>query len=823
MKNITSLYRWIYIVLLGFASAIIVLVVSALINNSDFTNFLINAIASLNLPTYIGLNILSIAFILYILNVFFVFKITQLKNISCQIKYPPITISVLICVLILFFSSDYEFSPINLSFIQKYHLSTSLILIALLAGLLLWNHSKNGILNNKKSDLEDVTIPEWIEENSENSYLYRWLNTENPINHPKDDLSSRRVYADRIAEKLLKKGERNHICLIGPFGIGKTSIWKMTNEILNNKNFIFVPIDGWGIPEGSCAAIILNEIVYALSDYVDSAAIKAIPKEYTEAIAGTDLSGASFISSILLLHNKKSPIQILNKIDKILSCIGKRIVVVLEDFDRNENHLKTSNEIASLLDRLRQLNSIDFILCIGVGEGSEVLSRISTYREDIAHFNTKATVQKVIHLMNEYTKYKNIEPIEQGVEHLDYINDVIKTPREMKYILRRSLSAWEKLAGEVNYQDLLIVNILRHSSPETLSLIVENFEEFKKGKRENDDGPLIKLFNESVKNNSVNAISNLVKILFPKWNFDTYVKLRSSFQRLDDTQGSEYLNRILSESVSDDLKDVEFIKKIRTLNETNSGSVLVPDNILNEIIFSENLTYKFIKLTHITVDYGKSYVSGFNLARFILARYKNDKSIYVDEQFGYEQIKYLVKKIESKIHFFEITNFFLKKDIQLSIEFFLLSYGELSSEKYVGIFYRNFIDGDTDMKSKSIKFKESINHNDPNTIEKDNANTLLKIYAWVKNSRHDISDYIDLLVNTFKIEKIHMCPHMVNIIGKFVLSENMSIPEKNSWLAHKNLLIELFDEISANEIPSWKRDVLYPMMVQRKEALKSFQ
>ncbi|MGV3523260.1 MAG: hypothetical protein ACO1RX_03500 [Candidatus Sericytochromatia bacterium] len=112
----------------------------------------------------------------------------------------------------------------------------------------------------------------------------------------------------------------------------------------------------------------------------------------------------------------------------------------------------------------------------------------------------------------------------------DYIYSLVKTPRLLKQIFRRSYLDWQRLHGEIDFSHLLIGRVLRESAPESFDFLVENIVTIRlafsnnssKVAKKDKDNILISLNNEwekiteKVKWNK-NAAYSLVKFLFPEW------------------------------------------------------------------------------------------------------------------------------------------------------------------------------------------------------------------------------------------------------------------------------------------------------------------
>ncbi len=69
-----------------------------------------------------------------------------------------------------------------------------------------------------------------------------------------------------------------------------------------------------------------------------------------------------------LLGSEKDPVDILKRLDIILQSINTRMVIILEDLDRNVSKDSIDKEMPSLLDRLKCLEQVSFFWQLGQGK-----------------------------------------------------------------------------------------------------------------------------------------------------------------------------------------------------------------------------------------------------------------------------------------------------------------------------------------------------------------------------------------------------------------------------------------------------------------------
>jgi hypothetical protein len=115
---------------------------------------------------------------------------------------------------------------------------------------------------------------------------------------------------------------------------------------------------------------------------VDCLSIITLPANYRSALSSTKSPLATIIAA--LLNTDEDPIRTLERLDKILRAVKMRLVIFLEDLDRNCSDSLIRDEMPALLDRLRYLNNVSFILAIGTEDNySKILIRICEHVESL--------------------------------------------------------------------------------------------------------------------------------------------------------------------------------------------------------------------------------------------------------------------------------------------------------------------------------------------------------------------------------------------------------------------------------------------------------
>jgi hypothetical protein len=232
--------------------------------------------------------------------------------------------------------------------------------------------------------------------------LSLWIEDESPICSPFQDLFGLARISRRIANILLNKDTRT-VGIVGTYGSGKTSLLKIVEYYLNHRReldpkesvqpdrgegnsfqgkIVLCRVDGWGRSKGSVAQQILSIAVNRLKNDVDCLSVVMVPTNYRKALEGGKTTWATIISA--LFHTSCDPIEQLEKLDDILCAADLRLLIFLEDLDRNTDDKIIRDELPSLLDRLRSLRNVSFVLAIGTErQYSNILIRICDHVETI--------------------------------------------------------------------------------------------------------------------------------------------------------------------------------------------------------------------------------------------------------------------------------------------------------------------------------------------------------------------------------------------------------------------------------------------------------
>ncbi|WP_152996236.1 P-loop NTPase fold protein [Pseudoalteromonas sp. H105] len=341
----------------------------------------------------------------------------------------------------------------------------------------------------------------------------KWFKDDSTIKNTEKLEPDLQVYAKRIADRLLKRGDQGggqlkgaqHIALCGPFGCGKSSIVdSIASELAKSPKqsgeWIHSDISTWGAASGSVAHVVLSHIIDDISQHIDMCAFRALPKHYTEAMK---VGGSFFQFASTLLAGPVDIEKRFKKLNDVLEATNHKLLITLQDVDRGtgDDNEKRLNDIAALLDRLkdRGLSHINFIIAMGNENevAAEVISKATDYKEGVAAKDCYEYLSKYTKLClesalrpnkgREIDSYKiaggrgllKLDSLNAGQRDslsselkrfeisISYINGSIASLRVLKKVLRRVEQIWQpgKLMGEVNFISLIMVTTFREVYP----------------------------------------------------------------------------------------------------------------------------------------------------------------------------------------------------------------------------------------------------------------------------------------------------------------------------------------------------------------------
>ncbi len=429
-----------------------------------------------------------------------------------------------------------------------------------------------------------------------------WIETEKPIEKAEEDLFGFTARAEYIAG-ILRGEKRKTVGLEGGFGSGKSSLLNLVEANLKKynttteakpKRIIVCRADTWGLGKDSVAEYILRRAVDKLAEKVDCSGLMDLPGQYRQAVSAT---GNGWLHLLACLCNPpKEPGEELERLDEVLEAAGLRLVVFIEDIDRNPGSENLLSELAALLDRLRDLNNVSFVLALLAD--TTILDRLAESHEPVpvmpyktvrnaCDMLRKELLKKCIdigfdeesreeRLKTTLTLGRDLAPELISYETamstpLSAIARPMSAPRTMKRVLRETIKIWDRLPGEIDFDDLLVLTTMRFALPPVYSFFVNNIETIR-GYHERKEP-----FSDQEKTESkarldkewptvVRGVSDqeaarvLVSFFYDLWEQKkTNLACQSIMNRLP----TDYWERYLRQDIREDISDQELAETIR--------------------------------------------------------------------------------------------------------------------------------------------------------------------------------------------------------------------------------------------------------------------
>lgn len=298
------------------------------------------------------------------------------------------------------------------------------------------------------------------------------LKTRIETDKPKSNDSTQHI-AKQIEKTLCdekNKAKSTRILICGPFGVGKTTAINLAVDKLKNKKelpkLVHCNIDLWGVEAESIIQYVLDEVLIALGTEIDMCKFRSLPSHYISAMNAGNTSSKVFAA---FMHKPTSPDALLKSLNDVINAANLRLLVTIQDLDRNQKALDSLHALAGLLDRLEELQGIDYIFA---GENrpefSDTLLRICPIRFD---FSIPNFTEEINELENELINadmqmyYQKILLGQYIPRCPQIINQLLSSFRALHTLEEQIKSAWQELGGEVLFYDFVLLQALKHNSP----------------------------------------------------------------------------------------------------------------------------------------------------------------------------------------------------------------------------------------------------------------------------------------------------------------------------------------------------------------------
>ena len=328
------------------------------------------------------------------------------------------------------------------------------------------------------------------------------------------DFFKREPYITRMLKRIIRSssnsvpqedGQQNSKgqVLLGEFGSGKTTIVNLLEKELDPE-WIVSRFDCWqrsGKPQ-ELAAQFIEQAIHDVGQQIEVTSLVGLPESFATALYGSN----HWWNLLDIWFRPGRPEEVIAKLDTLLKVNNRKLLLVVENVDRNEERGHFINIIAAILDKLQQAQgtgNIHFIFSADEALlDAEFLYRIADYRERVANFippdllirfmalcldgalnkqddgesliipylskgfslpeDAQGKIEAVKHAFeissdddNDKSSAFSKESIENQV--LMALTNILSNPRRLKHVLRDMYQRWmDELRGEVNLFDLLL-------------------------------------------------------------------------------------------------------------------------------------------------------------------------------------------------------------------------------------------------------------------------------------------------------------------------------------------------------------------------------
>lgn len=328
--------------------------------------------------------------------------------------------------------------------------------------------------------------------------------SDKPINSPFEDAFERYHFAQRVADTFKKREDPASLVvgLYAPWGDGKTSVLHMINyEIKDSSDIISVSFNPWIFTsETELIKGLFNSLASALERKLTnrSQEISAAVVKYggIASLAGSVFGIESIIKGATEVAEKFSSVELeetKNRIIKILSEEGKKVIVFIDDIDRLDK-----NEIYAVFKLVKLTAEFDYISYILAFDDDVVISSLSERYGGSKEVAGRKFLEKIVQiplrlppLRNQNLRNFAFNQIDEAIRETETSLDELQirefaegyiyglesrltTPRLAKLYANDLKFNLPLLKGEVHPVDLMLLEGIKVLYPQVYELIRNN-------------------------------------------------------------------------------------------------------------------------------------------------------------------------------------------------------------------------------------------------------------------------------------------------------------------------------------------------------------
>jgi hypothetical protein len=384
--------------------------------------------------------------------------------------------------------------------------------------------------------------------------LLAWILSDAPASSLSDDLFGRVPLARRLAALLVQDSVPT-IALVGVVGSGKSTLLNFGTEQLRQNADVNAPIRvarvsvwPYATVEAAIRAILLA-IVQEVSNEVDTSRLRDLPDDYLAAVEVVGDKWAKMARGAA----SKDPAIVLRSLEHVTVALGMRLVLWIEDFERFAGlsadgvavpeHIRQA-PLRALLNELATVQRIQVVLASAAPDFRFDVEKFARVVLVIPPLDAKLVWQLLLIVRALCLKrFEDIDPAQETRQSMwtapDESRDpflaalgvrttgsaaakLFDTPRQLKQALRYAWLAWNELHGEVDFDDVFVISLIRSAKPSVYALINDHIGYLRDGASKRD-APAAPLAFPTALSAAVNgdpraeAVRHLLSIVFPGW------------------------------------------------------------------------------------------------------------------------------------------------------------------------------------------------------------------------------------------------------------------------------------------------------------------
>ncbi len=431
-------------------------------------------------------------------------------------QYPPLWVALVVAIFFLAASSrvhngDWSAVTVSVSsllwpfgaFSSRWWFWISLSVLAI--GVWAWRWARAEPAYKRKFDYQG----------NEFQSLLKWVLDDVELCVPEQDRYGKHAeIASRIANRFTDQDveEAPAIQLIGPKGAGKSSVCRLVQYELKqpSKNKIeteVIQLSLWQFESTAAATSgILISLVNVVSKHVSTLAFSGVADRYLDA--AERISTTSNVIASLMRVNR-TPEEVVNQVGEIAEAIGVRFILWIEDFERFTYARTTKSEYAQIheAERMSPINSLLYLLDRTKGITvvmSDTTSRSWFDQNKLVRFVERMPAMDYEQVWGDIEVFRSaclrlpfIDPAEKGHrsklqppeasgEYGGFVwlwgfgdspsiqlamAQLTDTPRVLKDALRYTWDTWSILRGEIDFDCVLVISIMRAVKPNIIDFI----------------------------------------------------------------------------------------------------------------------------------------------------------------------------------------------------------------------------------------------------------------------------------------------------------------------------------------------------------------